>query len=1509
MKYRHIYNTLRFVALTVIIAVVAIFALSYLLLSTSPVQNKVRLAAEKAISDYIGTNVTIGKVDIRPFDQLTFHDLNVPDQQGDSMIAINRLGAGINIYELIRNKKIEVTYVELIGMNANLSRFDKNSPLNIQFIIDSLAPKGDEPPKPFDLRINNVVIRKCDISYDVLNEPLGQKGRFNSNHFHLADVRADVSLPKLKNEDFDIEVKRLSFSEENGFEVKNFVSHILVSPSQLDLKDIKLELPHSLIALEDITVRYSSLKDLGKELAQMEHELNISNSIVTPADFRSFLPVLENFEEPLSLTAAIKGNTTSLRVPVLQLNNEDNSFSLDLSGHAQRLNDTESFSFSLPHLSAKVTAAQLERITRHIHMGNSMKSVIGKLGNVTTDASASGSRRALNFNGLVKSALGAVSLNGQLNIEQKSYKGHIGSSDLLLGKLLNKESTLGSVALDANLTASQKGNKLHGSIDGLIGHIDYKGFRYQNITANVNVDGTEVRGKIDMDNSAGKLLAEGFASLKGSSSHIDMSIDAQDVNFSKLQFLPNMPDSRVTFSGNAALTGNHVENLTGAITVNDFSYQDIAGQNFKLDQVSLIANADGLERSFEIASDYVNGHIDGKFNYKSLIPSFMSMLAQTFPNAFAEVRRNQVSSRQNDIAFEFEVDPDEALQTFAKLPVRILYKSTIAGHLNESDGSFDLQVNAPYLLSGKSLIEETRLIASVDKDTHVLQVDAHTLLPSKNGKIAVDINAHGLNNEVNSNFSWMVKRDRDFHGNLDFTTKLGRRPDNSLDVDVAINPTTLIFNDTAWLVQPGHVNINKGVVSVTNLAGQCGKQFVRVNGQVSRDVDDVLCLDLNDVSLDYIFETLNIDNVMFGGRATGKFFASDLLTKSPRLSTPNLHVDGLAYNYAVMGDADIESQWLNEEKGVSIYAVLNQKNGEKSIIDGAIFVADDSLYLDMEAHRANVAFMKPFMSAFTSDVQGEVSGHAVLLGNFHTINAYGDVKADSLRFKLDYTNVVYTCAGDSVHMIPNLITFNGVRIHDRDGHGAKMSGWLRHDSFHRPVFNFSITQAKDLLCYDTNPNINPDWYGTIYGNGSAFVSGESGIVDIKVNMESAPRSRFTFVLSDAEEASEYTFITFHDRNKSQDTIPTDTMDAIPAVVRQLQAQVVSQQEEAPTHYNIELQGDITPDVQMVLVMDPVGGDQIKATGSGSMRMTYNDADEMTMFGKYTLEKGSYNFTLQDIIIKDFSIKDGSSISFQGDPYAATLDIEAVYALNANIRDLDESFANDREITRTNVPVHALLRAKGNISQPEVTFDLEFPTLTADAYRKVNSIISTDDMMNRQIIYLLALNRFYTPDYMNNTSRNNELTSVASSTISSQLSSILGKMSDKWSIAPNFRSDKGDFSDMEVDLALSSQLLNNRLLLNGNFGYRDNAFNTRNTNFIGDFDIEYLLNSRGTLRLKAYNHFNDQNYYVRNALTTQGVGIVWKHDFNHPFDFLKKKAPTTSTDSIKPDTTTVVKAPQ
>ena len=405
-------------------------------------------------------------------------------------------------------------------------------------------------------------------------------------------------------------------------------------------------------------------------------------------------------------------------------------------------------------------------------------------------------------------------------------------------------------------------------------------------------------------------------------------------------------------------------------------------------------------------------------------------------------------------------------------------------------------------------------------------------------------------------------------------------------------------------------------------------------------------------------------------------------------------------------------------------------------------------------------------------------------------------------------------------------------------------------------------------------------------------------------MSTAPNSAFTFELSNSLSAQDYKFITFRDRDQSRKDSIANSISLPPAVAKlkkELESEKVS---GPPSNYKLDFNIDINQQALITLVMDPVGGDRIKAYGDGNLRMSYDSSNEdLRMNGTYTLERGSYNFTLQEIIVKDFKINSGSSITFLNDPYAAQLDLVAKYQVKANLTDLDESFREDKELNRTNVPVDALLMVKGDMRQPEISFDLDLPTLTPDTNRKVKSIISTDDMMSRQILYLLALNRFYTPEYMNNSTQSSELAAVASGTISSHLSNILGQISDNWAIAPNFRSDKGDFSDMEFDLALSSSLLNNRLLLNGNLGYRDKKLN--NNSFIGDFDIEYLLNSSGTIRLKAYNRYNDQNYYFKSAQTTQGVGIMFKHNFDDwlsifspIFNRKKESADSVTTDSTK-----------
>ena len=190
---------------------------------------------------------------------------------------------------------------------------------------------------------------------------------------------------------------------------------------------------------------------------------------------------------------------------------------------------------------------------------------------------------------------------------------------------------------------------------------------------------------------------------------------------------------------------------------------------------------------------------------------------------------------------------------------------------------------------------------------------------------------------------------------------------------------------------------------------------------------------------------------------------------------------------------------------------------------------------------------------------------------------------------------------------------------------------------------------------------------------------------------------------------------------------------------------------------------------------------------------------------------------------------------------------------------------------------------------------------------MRSYTSTEEQMNLQFIYLLGLGKFYTPDMAQNNAATNNMESLISSTISGQINNLLSGIisNENWNLASNIRADNmmagasdmegENWENMEIEGILEGRLLDNRLLINGNFGYRENPMYA--TNFIGDFDIRYLLT--GGLSLKGYNKTNDR-YFSKTSLTTQGVGLIFERDFDRLVSRRRRKqsmaAPTDSVDS-------------
>ena len=1512
---RKFYSAFRLFVHIVIISVIAIYTLSYILLSVPGIQDRARRIGIEELSALLGTRVEIDRIQFSPFNKLELFGVYLPDQQGDTLVYANKLSAGIALGDLVFNKELIFTNIQLFGLDARISQARPDTVTNLQFVIDAFKSKSDKPKEKIKFKINNAIIRRGKIRYDLLSAPPAEPGRFDPNHIGVKNLLSKLSIKSLTDDSVNVSIKRLSFDERSGFSLNRLQFKLEGNRRQATLSDFKVQLPSSHIEIKPIVATLPDTLSTRKILDETRLSLQIPQARIALGDLAPFAPLLDEIETSVDLSLHLSGTPNDFYVHAFDFDFGHGSITAHSQIAVKQIADARQRSIVCDPITLHASAEGLADILQKIpSLTDQQRHTIARLGNVHFSGDIANRGRDLTACGTLTTDLGTI--HSDLSAKQNGqagtmhYAGLVESQKFNLNGLFAEGNPYGEIVFKVELDSRKTRHQAPtGKVVGTVNYFEYKGYPYENIALNGEFGDNRYNGVARIDDTNGHVEVKGLAVLKQQESEFDLTLQARDIHVAELRLMPSFEGSKLGFNVTAQFTGNSLDNAEGAVTIDSLTFTT-PNDRFTLNRFSLEAHNRHTPQSIAITSDYLNGCIEGQYRFSTLKESLQRLVAQTLPSLMPQPEEPKPHSRRkntkkkkaeepaplNNFKFRFTIEPTLHMSQIFALPVTFTDRATLEGELNSSRNTATVTGQIPHLWYKKRHIEDAYISARKDTADMYLSVETSTY-NKKQVRTIWSLRSKARHDNLDVVLNWNNDTQSTFYGEVNTSTAFSRTADEgALLMHTHINPSTLIFNDTIWQMKPADLTVADKRVEVHNFEISHAPQYILIDGVASDQENDLLNIQLNDVDLDYIFGTLNIKHVSFGGNATGNLVASHLFTPAPRLSTEQFDVRNFAYNGAVFGDLHLFSMWDNDNQGILMKGFVENPEEKQTYIDGYIFPTRDSLALSFDPDRLNIAFLQPFVETVMTDVSGVASGHIDFYGNFKALNVTGDAYVENFNFGIGYLNTRYTLT-DSIHFSPTRIWFDNVTVYDKLRHTAKGSGWLSHHNFKDLAYDIAITDARDFLSYDMTERQSPTYYGTIYGTGSALIKGEPGYNRIDVNMATGDQSNFTFVLSGSEAAGEYDFITF--TNSARSMAEADESQVDSTAILNNARMMESNQAQENSILALNLQIEATNQAKMNLVMDKSTGDMIKATGRGSILLEYNSMDDdIKLYGSYVLEKGSYNFSLQDIITRDFSIKEGSRVSFHGDPMATNLDISAIYSLTANLLDLDENFANDKELTRTTVPVQTILNVAGDVRRPDLSFDIAFPTLTQDMDRRVRSIISTNDMMNRQIIYLLALNRFYTPDFMNmGQSRNNELVSVASSTLSSQLGNILGQLSDNWNISPNFRSEKGDFSDMEVDLALSSQLLNNRLIFNGNFGYRDNTIN--NNTFIGDFDLEYLLNKSGTIRLKAYNHYNDQNYYIKSALTTQGVGIMLRHDFSLWSDLFKRSPrPEAAVDSVR-----------
>lgn len=907
--------------------------------------------------------------------------------------------------------------------------------------------------------------------------------------------------------------------------------------------------------------------------------------------------------------------------------------------------------------------------------------------------------------------------------------------------------------------------------------------------------------------------------------------------------------------------------------------------SYSLDNISISANNKGKEGHLDVEAPFVSLYARGQYDLTTIYGSIMRLVADKLPTIPGISKH--AAKGYNDFTLQANITSAEVLQRMFGLPLSLSLPVHINGNISDAEKNVNLYINAPNFSWDGSAFHDANIELNTIGDSLRMEARISQGLPYEKAPV-YRLRAAAADNNLSTLLYYANQSSKlPITGKIDTRTQFFTSDNGATGVHVTVNPSEIMLGEKKWLLNPADIIYRKNELTVDMLNFSHGDQHIIINGKATPQATDSIVADLKDVDVAYILNLVNFHSVDFAGKASGKAVVKSIF-QTPE-AYANLDVKDFVFENGPLGTLHAKAAYDNQEGQINIDATAEDGPEHLTVINGYVSPKRNYIDLGIEAHNTSLKFMENFCGSFLNNVEAWCKGKLNVVGDLKNINLVGDVVAHG-RMHMKQLGTDYTFNHLRAHAIPDDIQFEGDSIYDshyngKHSHFALIRGGIHHKHLTRLSYDLDI-DANNFLGFDTHEFGDDTFYGTVFATGTVGIHGKSGETIIDIDATPEPHSIFVYNVASPDAISAGSFIHWN--------------DATPYIYRPYSPDNdKDKKKDSSSNFSSDMRinflVNINPNLTLKLMMDDQTGDYITLNGNGVIRANYYNKGGLDMFGNYVVDHGQYKLTIQNIIKKDFDFQPGGTIAFGGDPYNAPLNLQAKYTVNGvPLSDLNIG----RSFSSNNIRVDCLMDITGTPGAPKVDFSMDLPTVNSDAKQMIYSVINSQEEMNQQVLYLLGIGRFYTQTKNNQTSEDASqqsqtslaMQSLLSGTISQQINNVLSSFvnSSNWNFGANISTGNEGFNNAEYEGILSGRLLNNRLLFNGQFGYRDNANATQS--FIGDFDLRYLIFPNGNLSIHVYNQTNDR-YFTRNSLNTQGVGLIMKKDFFNLRDLLgiKKKS--------------------
>lgn len=1480
--------------LLVLIVVGALLALR-----VPSVQTRIAHEAADVLTRKLGQPVTIGRVDVRPFSSVLLEGVRVQDPTGGELFSIGRADADISLFSVFDPRHLHVGTLTLNEPRFVLRNLpgqpDTTTFSHFLLAVKRLIGPSTDTTKsaPFDFQVAKVALRNGHFAIlkdDVPRAPSYGKS-IDYDHLVVDSIYADVSNIRL-GDTLGVRISQLHAIETpSQTRLREITADMTYGPHFWEFKNLNLRVGRSQIK-DYVRFEFRVFTNFTEYNDSMKTIAHLRNSKVYSEDIASFAPQLSELHESVAISGDASGYVRDFKVNNLDVRYGSGTHIVARRAHADGLpNYKESF-IDLRLLPSVVETKDIKH-----WLPDAANQLVQKLGRVKLQGQVLGFYSDFVANASFDTALGFVAtdvnLKTKTDLTHASYSGTVRSNAFQLGRFLGDESVIRDVTLNGRVAGTGFLPAFAaGTAKLTVPAIWLNGYRYRNIVFDGDFRPLHFNGHASINDPAVRLVADGHIDLERKHENVDVQTK---IDYANLRTLGLMSQPlTVSTTANVKFKGVQLDSLIGYAYLRRSRF-GLDGRVLRLDTLDVVSTRNRLnQRRVTIRSEAVNASVAGTFNTSDVVRDVQTLITEYRLNfesneaaTAAYYRRKQQRTLpvyQVDLLLNLK-KPNPVLQLFVpELEVangsRIdgSFRSgttsifQLGGHLDSLRYGPVRTVNDDFDFLTSKLPYQSDILAqaSVTSDRQVLPG------LGKTEKFIVE----GVWDQQHINFSTSLAQTgttnrATINGALGFLPRAVEVIFRKSDVHLLDKDWTIAENNSVTISNYGKE------FDIKNLTFSNGEQFVGAQGIISPDASKTpLQLQIKDFELANL-KTLTGQNL--AGRLNAQGTVSGIY--GPLTIASTLGVDSLKYDNTLIGQVAGRADWDNAAG--KLRTNLDVARGGQSVLTVVGDIAPGSktnqFNLTGTLNDAPIVLAQPFLGSLFKNLGGTGRGELRLTGLFAAPNLLGFVDVSNGRLTFGYLGTTYTFA-DRISFTNTSIEFRNVKLRDVLGNTGTVDGIVRHHGFQDMSLDIAANFRK-MQVLNTTRKDNELYFGTAYATGTARVTGPTNDLDITVRASSEVGTRLSLPLDNAAKAEKAGYIKFVNNNPVGDTVVTKKAVAIAAA---------DKVDLSGIRLNMNL--TVTPEAYIEILLDESTGDVIRGSAAGQLRLAIDTRGEFNMYGQVEIVRGAYNFTLQGLINKEFVVRPGGIISWNGDPLAGEMNVTATYTQRTSLAPV---LGNTGTGTASAVvPVTAVMTLTGPLLLPAIKLNLEFNdapgTLQGDLAAFTASLRNDEQELNRQVFSLLVFKQLSPPGSFGNTislrGQDNTVQNSLGQILSTQLGLLTSQIDQNLEIDFNINGLTAE-QLQALQVRLSYSFLNGRLRVTREGGFTSNpnlvaAANngtTGNTagqaSLLGDLSLEYYLRADGKFRAKLRYETTPRDLETINQ-PRAGFSLLYTEQFNN-----------------------------